>query len=210
MAVNMTDEIEGLLRELAPPFLLFARNAQVAIDDFKQNDWARKHMKRTASLNQMAGTGRWRLVGDAIVERQSEIPDRLTLRSSDSEHNQGRYFLTDEHLPAVITVRSDPHKEGEEPEYIQTSLEGILEQAPVDFGELIKVYLSVPSAGHSTFEVATKGEAQLSYRLIDLVDEGRDSGGGEVVPFPTNPKTPKSPVVRSSIRRDRDAADEGS
>jgi hypothetical protein len=198
-----TDEIEDLVREIAPFFYSIAKDAQVASDAFVETPWTREHIERTASLNQVSGTIRWRYMGDSIVRREAELPSRLTLKCKDSEQNQGRYYLIDERLNAVVTVRSEPHKEGEEPEYLQESMSDVLADAPVAFGSLVKVYLSVPATGHPTFEVTTQGAGTVSYRLIDWIDNSRGDEGGEVVALPTGPKRPRGPIVRSSLKDDQ-------
>jgi hypothetical protein len=193
------DDIEGLLRQIAPLFIDIAQRAQVAAADFADTDWARKHLARTASVNQMAGTGRWRIVGDSIVDRQAELPSELVLTTDDGEQNQGRYYLAAPELAIVLTVRRKPHPEDEQPAALQLQIEGVLENAPVDFGDQIVVYFAVPPIGQEpNFAVATRGKQTVLYRLIDLVeDRVASSETGTTTDLPAAP--PPGTIVRSSL-----------
>jgi len=193
------DDIEGLLRRIAPLFIDIAQRAQVAAADFADSGWARDNLTRTASVNQMAGTGRWRMVGDNIVNRQSELPAGLALTTEDSEQNQGRYYLADQELAVVLTVRRKPHPEDEQPAVLQLQIEGVLEQAPVDFGDEIVVYLAVPPLGKEpTFTVTTRGKEPITYQLIDLIEDRAAPRDETLIEdLPTAP--PPGTIVRSTL-----------
>jgi hypothetical protein len=169
--MSQQDQIEQLLRRIAPFFLEVATEAQAASAELTATDWARAHMRRTASLNQVSGTARWRIAGDLAVLRQGELPEDVRLSTSDSDHNQGRYYLHAPTISAVLTLRRKPHQPDQEPDVLQLQLRSVAEQAPVDFGEQSVVYLAIPPQGKlPTFEVATRGSKALSYRLLDLVE----------------------------------------
>jgi hypothetical protein len=195
------DDIEALLREIAPLFLDIAQGAQVAAADFADTDWARSNLTRTASVNQVSGTARWRMVGDGIVSRDTELPEGLALSTSDEEQNQGRYYLAAREVAVVLTIRRKPHSDDEQPQALQLQIEGVLEQAPIAYDEEIVVYFAVPPLGKEpSFEVATRGKEVISYRLIDLIDNRerpKDDSGQAVEPLPPTP--PGGPVVRSVL-----------
>jgi hypothetical protein len=87
-------------------------------------------------------------------------------------------------------------------------IQAVLDQAPIDFGEEVVVYLSVPPRGKvPTFEIATKGKEVVSHRLVDLIDT--DQGRLptlEIVAEATGPvagtiqpQTTDGPTVRSTL-----------
>jgi hypothetical protein len=195
------DEIEGLLREIAPLLLEIANGAQEAADELGATDWAREHLSRTASLNQVGGTARWRVTGDEVVARQGELPASICISTTDEEQNQGRYYLQSPLVGIVLTIRRKPHPKDEKPALVQLQMEEVLKQAPVAYDDQVVVYLAVPPFGHEpTFEVTTRGDKMMSYRLIDLVGDG-------VGQMPTTERIPSTqsarprPLVRSSKRQ---------
>jgi hypothetical protein len=189
------DDIEQLLRDVAPLFLDIAGQAQRAAAELEETDWARRNLPRTAAVHQVSGTARWRITADGIVARQAELPAGLQLSTCDKEQNQGRYYLRAPHVAVVLTVRRKPHRDDEQPNALQLQLQEVLEQAPVAFEEEIVVYLAVPSVGHApTFEVATRGKETISSRLADLVDDK-----GDAVVVRSLPKLPpRGPKVTST------------
>lgn len=206
------DHIEALLRQIAPLVLDIAQRAQVAAADLADTDWARTNLTRTASVNQVSGTARWRLVGDGLVARATELPEGLAMSTSDEEQNQGRYYLTAPQVAMVLTIRRKPHRDDEQPHALQLQIQGVLEQAPVAYEEEIVVYLAVPPLGQEpTFEVATRGRQVISYRLIDLIDDSErgedDEFGTAIRPLP--PAPPAGPVVRSARDRTGTGREEG-
>jgi hypothetical protein len=194
-------DIEQLLRDVAPLFLDIAERAQQAAAALEETEWARTNLPRTAAVHQVSGTARWRITGDGIVSRESELPAELELSSCDKEQNQGRYYLRAPHVAVVLTVRRKPHRDDEQPNALQMQLQEVLEHAPVAFEEQIVVYLAVPSLGHApTFEVATRGKETISYRLVDLIDNADEMGDVAVVhPLPKPPaRGPKVTSTRES------------
>ena len=193
-------------------FLDCANYAQRASAGLAETDWARRHLVRTASVNQVSGTARWRIAGDTIVMRQAELPSDVVLSTSDEEQNQGRYYLRARRLALVLTIRRKPHKEQEQPKALQLQIEEVLEQAPIDFGEEVVVYLAVPPLGQQpSFEIASKGKETISHRLIDLIggEPGKESGPGATI-TPLDPKRPRGgPTVRSTIAADERSDQEG-
>jgi hypothetical protein len=129
------DDIEGLLRSIAPVFRSVALDAQNAAEEFKATEWARKHLSRTAAVNQVAGTGRWRIVADKIVARCAELPHGVELSTSDGEQNQGRYYLRAPDLAILLTIRRRPHREEDKPKILQLQMTEVLAQAPIDFDD---------------------------------------------------------------------------
>jgi hypothetical protein len=205
------DDIEDLLRQVAPLFLDIAQGAQVAAADLPDTEWGMTNLTRTASLNQVAGVARWRMVADRIVDRRAELPAGLTLATSDDEQNQGRYYLVSVDAAIVLTVKRKPHKDDEQPEALQLQIQGVQALAPVAYNDEVVVYLAVPPFGQEpTFEVTTRGKEPLSYRLIDLIDDryfdDQDDFGPTVFPFP--PKPTLGPNVSSSLDKDKEANDE--
>lgn len=206
------DEIEDLLRQIAPLLLDIGRNAQTAAADLGDTTWARTNLSRTASVNQVAGTARWRMVGDGIVGREAELPAGLAISTTDEEQNQGRYYLVAPDLAIVLTIRRKPHRDDEQPSALQLQIQGVIESAPIAYEDEIVVYLAVPPLGQEpTFEVATRGKHTASYRLIDLIDDdlGRpgENFGPVVEPLPPTP--PAGPIVRSSLDTDEDDLEKG-
>lgn len=194
------DDIKKLLRQVAPLFLEIAKHAQEAAAELGETEWAREHLVRTAAVNQVLGTARWRIVGDGIVTRQSELPTGVELSTTDEEQNQGRYYLSAPQFAVVLTIRRKPHRSDEESAFLQLQIEGVNELAPIDYGEVIVIYLAVPPLGREPkFELATRGKETISYRLIDLVAVDREEGiEPEVENLPTN-RPAAGPVVTSAI-----------
>jgi hypothetical protein len=208
------DDIEELLRRIAPLFLEIAKYAQQASAEFGATEWTRRYLLRTAALNQVAGTARWRIVGDGIVSRQAELPASVQLSTSDGEQNQGRYYLRAPHVAVVLTIRRKPHPVDEQPTFLQLQLDIVQELAPFDFGDEIVIYLAVPRLGHQPrFDLAVRGKQTISYRLIDLVadsDHGvPPDGDGGIPPVVANlPSGPRGgPVVSSALDEDRKEED---
>src|SRR5919202_1260865 len=114
--MTQQEQIEDLLRRAAPLLLDIAEHAQFASAELGDTDWGRRYLARTASVNQVAGTARWRIVGDNIVRRQHELPADLQLSTCDEEQNQGRYYLRAPQVAIVLTIRRKPHPDNEKPE----------------------------------------------------------------------------------------------
>ena len=193
------DDIEKLLRRVAPLFLCIAREAQRAAEELRDTDWGRRHLMRTASANQVGGTARRRIACDLIVARQDQLTGLLEITTSDSDHNQGRYYLRSTDVAVLVTVRRKPHDEDDQPAAFQLQFESMREL--VAFAEEIVVYFGIPPLGHEPrFEVATRGEEVIVHRLVDLIDRGDDAdpnASGEPLPGPR--PAPPAPAVRSTI-----------
>jgi|GEM_PF-5966408 len=196
-------EIKDLLREVAPLLHSIALEAQSAAAEFAKTEWAKKEMSREASVNQMAGIGRWRIVGDRLVLRQDELPEGIELSTSDEEQNQGRYYLCASKLGIVLTIRRKPHKKDEEPEFLQLQIEAAIDLAPVDYGDKVVVYLDVGPVGtEPEFHVANRGKVIDNLRLGDLIKEGEDERR-ESDEIQTLPQLPvPEPRVRSALGED--------
>jgi hypothetical protein len=200
-------EIEDLLRQVAPLFRSIAMEAQAAAADFVKTDWAKHEMSREASVNQMAGIGRWRLVGDRLVLRQGELPEGIELSTSDEEQNQGRYYLCASKLGVVLTIRRKPHKKDDEPEFLQLQIEAAIEMAPIDYGDKVVVYLDVgPSGTEPEFHVANRGKVVSDLRLVDLVKEAEGEKPALADVQRLRGQSMPEPTVRSVL--DEDAAQE--
>lgn len=194
------DEIEQLLRDVSPLFLDIASGAQQAAAELENTEWARRYLSRTAALHQVSGTARWRMTGDGIVARQEELPEGIKLSTCDKEQNQGRYYLQAPDLAVVLTVRRKPHRDDEKPKFLQLQLEQALDAAPVAFQEQVVVYLAVPSVGNApTFEVATRGQQTLSYRLADLVEGTVDRQAPVTVRPVPGPQAPPPKVTSTRV-----------
>lgn len=196
-------EIKDLLREVAPLLHSIALEAQSAAADFAKTEWAKEEMSREASVNQMAGIGRWRIVGDRLVLRQGELPKGIELSTSDEEQNQGRYYLCASKLGIVLTIRRKPHKKDEEPEFLQLQIEAAIDLAPVDYGDKVVVYLDVGPVGtEPEFHVANRGKVVNDLRLVDLIREAEDERR-ETDEIQTLPQLPvPEPQVRSGLGED--------
>lgn len=197
------DDIEELLRQIAPLFLEIASNAQHASAELAKTEWARTHLVRTAAVSQVSGTARWRITGDGIVSRRAELPDGIELSTTDAEQNQGRYFLRAPRLAVVLTIRRKPHSPDEQPAFLQLQLDGVKEAAAVDYGDEVVIYLAVPPLGQAPkFEVATRGKETVSYRLLELMpDDGEQGNQPDVKNLPdTGP--PAGPRVSSAMDDD--------
>jgi hypothetical protein len=199
------DDIEDLLKEVAPLLGSIASQAQEASAGLGDTDWARTYLTRTASVNQIAGTARWRMVGDEIVRRQHELPAGLELSTTDEEQNQGRYYLRAPSLAIILTVRRKPHREDDEPKALQMQIDEVLEQAPIDYGDKLVVYLAVPPFGQEPrFDVAARGKVAASHKLVDLIDEsntGKDARDAKPEQFPQS--AAPGPKVKSTLDEER-------
>jgi hypothetical protein len=198
------DDIEELLRRIAPLFLEIARYAQQAAAELGETEWGRAHLVRTATVNQVSGTARWRMVGDGIVTREAELPEDVELSTTDSEQNQGRYYLRAARVAIVLTIRRRPHPPDGHPVFLQLQIDGVNEVAPVEFDDDIVVYLAVPRLGYEPrFEVDVRGKQTISYRLIDLVPQDGDEGTPPPVEnMPTG--SPPGPIVSSALDDDQE------
>lgn len=192
------DDIEELLRSIAPTFRSVALDAQNAAEEFKATEWARTHLSRTAAVNQVAGTGRWRIVADKIVARCAELPHGVELSTSDGEQNQGRYYLRAPDLAILLTIRRRPHREEDKPKILQLQMTEVLAQAPVDFDDEVVIYLSVPPLGREPrFEVVSRGQIVATHELYDLIEVDQSS----INEFSAPPAP--GPLVRSTLVRDK-------
>jgi hypothetical protein len=202
------DEIDVLLKAVAPLFRSIATEAQEAADELGGTDWARAHLVRSASVNQVSGTARWRMVGDGIVARQRELPAGLELSTTDEEQNQGRYYLRAPTLAFVLTVRRKPHREDDAPKALQLQIQGVLEEAPVAYDDNLVVYLAVPPLGKEPrFDVVAHDEVIASHRLHDLIDGGdadKDAGASKPKQMPR--RNAPGPKVKSAF--DEEVAEE--
>lgn len=193
------DDIDDLLRQIAPLCLEVAAYAQGAAAKFADTEWAREHLARTAAVNQVAGTARWRIVGDTIVRRRDELPPDIELSTSDEEQNQGRYYLRASRVAVVFTIRRKPHRADEQPAFLQLQIEGVNELAPIEYEDDIVIYLAVPPVGHeSKFELTTRGKATVSHRLIDLIPAA-DGTDQPVENLDTSRLAEDDPVVSSAF-----------
>jgi hypothetical protein len=193
-------DIKNLLRRVAPLFHEIALGAQADAAKFAKTEWAEKYISREASLNQIIGTARWRMVGDRVVLRQGELPDDLEVSTVDEEQNQGRYYLRAPKLGVVATIRRKPHKKDEEPELLQLQIEAAIDAAPVDYGDKTVIYLVVgPQGTEPQFDVVNRGELIDGYKLIDLIegDEDQAPRTGQPDQLPGGPRP--GPEVRSSL-----------
>lgn len=203
------DDIEELLRRIAPLFLEIALNAQHASAELATTEWAREHLVRTAAVSQVSGTARWRIAGDGLVNRQAELPDGIELSTTDAEQNQGRYFLRAPRLAVVLTIRRKPHSPDEKPAFLQLQLDGVNELAPIDYGDEIVIYLAVPPLGHPPkFEVATRGKETVSYRLLELMGQDDEQGNQPSVENLPDSGPLAGPRVSSAMDDDRQEIDD--
>jgi hypothetical protein len=205
------DQIEDLLRQVSRPFLSIAREAQTAASELRDTDWGRHHLVRTASANQVSGTARRRIACDLLVDRQDEFNGLLEVTTSDSEHNQGRYYLRSTDVAAVLTVRRKPHDEDDHPAALQLQFDNMRDL--VAFADEIVVYFAIPPLGEeSRFEIATRGHEVIVHRLVDLIDLGDDAdSNGTRHPLPGPRPAPPAPAVRSTIvpKVEEDNQDDG-
>ena len=202
------DDIDELLRQIAPLCLEVARYAQGAAAKFADTEWARAHLARTAAVNQVAGTARWRIVGDSIVRRRDELPDDIELSTSDEEQNQGRYYLRAPRLAVVFTIRRKPHSSDDKPAFLQLQIAGVNELAPIEYDDDVVIYLSVPRVGYEpTFEVTTRGKATVTRRLVDLIAaaEGTEQA---VENLDSSRLAEDDPIVSSAFEEDADEEDD--
>jgi hypothetical protein len=206
------DEIEALLRKAAPVCYAVAKDAQRATTEIMEAEIVRKYLTRSAASNQVGGLAKWRIAGDMLVRRHSELPSELRLSTTDAEQNQGLYYFRSTRPAIVLTLRREPHLEKEEPQALQLQWASVIAEAEVDFGgPVVTVYLSVPPLGQEPrFEVTARGES-LTYYLRDLMGGDGDAMGVNA----SIPKLPQAPrtgaivksaedVVRESEQEDAD------
>lgn len=206
------EKIKQFLCEVAPLLRSIAIEAQDAAASFTRTDWVKSEMSREASINQMAGVGRWRLVGDRLVLRQGELPDGIELSTSDEEQNQGRYYLCASTLGVVLTVRRKPHKKDEEPEFLQLQIEAAITAAPVDYGDKVVVYFDVgPSGTEPVFHVTNRGKFVEDLRLVDLIEPsapaGPDSADVQAIPQRPVPESTVRSVLDKPVPQEEEAGE---
>jgi hypothetical protein len=193
------DDVEDLLREVARPFLSVAREAQTAAHDLRHTDWARRHLARTASVNQVSGTARRRIACDLVVARQEQLNGLLEVATRDSDHNQGRYYLRSTAVAVLLTVRRKPHDEDDQPAALQLQFENMREL--VAFEDEVVVYFAIPPLGEEPrFEIATRGQEVIVHRLVDMIVDDEDNADrGAATPSLAPRPVPPTPGVRSTI-----------
>jgi hypothetical protein len=209
------DDVEKYLMQIAPLFREVSLYAQAAAAEIAATEPARKHLARTAALNQVSGTVRWRVAGDEIVRRSDELPAGFEVTTDDSEQNQGRYYLSAAEQAVVFTIRRKPHTETEKPEVLQLQMRSVLEQAPVTYEDAVAVYLAIPPEGEPHFEVVTGKKSKVPYLLCDLIERAQTDGtlladapeAPSVVSLRDPETTPPTggPSVSSSKKRDQRA-----
>lgn len=147
---------------------------------------------RLAHRRRLAGTKRWMVLADGLVERAERFPEGFGLESTDEDHNQGKYAFR---FPlGLCTIRREPHNE-EQGKYLQERIEGVLEQAQlapdVDAFVGVKAYISVPPEGGVCL-IAT--HPTLLEPIVILLDEiERGDGPYSVAVLPSGP-LPTPPV----------------
>jgi hypothetical protein len=203
------DDVEQLLRQVAQPLLPIAREAQTAAAEFRDTDWARRNLERTASVNHVSGTARRRIACDLIVARRDVFANLFEVITSDSEHNQGRYYLRSTSVAVLLTVRRKPHDEDKQPATLQMQFDNMREL--VEFEDEIIVYFAIPPFGEEPrFEIATRGEEVIVHRLVDLIArDDYDDDGDLGLPVTLGPRpVPPTPGVRSTIVSDDETAED--
>jgi hypothetical protein len=180
------DEVEHHLVAIAPLFRAVALYAQDAAKELSATDWATKYLARTAAFNQVAGTARWRVAGDEIVRRRSELPPGIEVTTDDGEQNQGRYYLGASEQAVVFTIRRKPHTEKDQPEVLQLQMKSVLEQAPITYEDAVAVYLAIPPVGEPHFEVVTGTKHKVRYLLAELIARGNIEAGGHAEDAPNS------------------------
>jgi hypothetical protein len=205
--MSQEDEIEALLREAAKVCHDVSTRAQAAAAEIVGTEPVKRHLTRTAAVNQVGGMAQWRIVCDNLVRRRAELPSELKLCTTDAEQNRGQYLFKSTVPAVVLTVRRQPHAEEDRPETMQTQMREIIESVGVDFGgDVVAVYLVVPLfGGEPRFEVIARGEP-ITHTLCDLFDaeEPASAPVDEITP-----PTKSDAVVRSTEDADEDAKREG-
>jgi hypothetical protein len=177
-------------------------SSQQAISD------ANPEVKRVAHLRRLAGTKRWMVLADGLVERASRFPDGFSVESTDADHNQGKYAFRSP--LGICTVKREPHNEEEgQGKYIQEAIEGVLEQAAlspdIDPFAAVKAYISVPPEGAVRLIATHPTLAEPMIILIDEIDLGEGTGPVATI----NPSQPMpGPAVSSALGEDAAAEDE--
>lgn len=201
--------LEDLLQQIAPLFKEVAEYAQRAAAELEETEWAKKHLQRRASLHQVSGTARWRIGADELARRQADLPEGVEFKTTDADHNRGRYIAAAPDVLAVFTVRRVPHRDDEQPDSLQLRMEEIREQAPeeVPEGAIGVVYLGIPPLGKEPTIGILRGKEPEIRPISDYVDRsvGTEAGGPLSIGGPSD-STP-GPIVGSEL--DADEADEG-
>jgi hypothetical protein len=206
--MSRVDEIEDVLRQAAPLCLDVSRQAQNASAALRDTEWARVNLARTASANQVAGTARRRIACDQLVVRSGDFNGALEFTTSDSQHNQGQYYLRSQKVAIILTVRRKPHEEDEQPVSLQLQLADM--RHLVAFEREVVVYLEIPPLGKEPrFEIATRGQELISHRLIDLIDDNGPDAMPTTIPTIGPRLTPPSPVVKPAAMPDEHESAEG-
>jgi hypothetical protein len=201
------DEIEQLLRRVAPLCLEVSYEAQRETDGLRNSDWGRRNLSRSASANQVAGTARRRIACDNLVDRCGQLGGVLEVSVTDSAQNQGQYYLRSTDPACVLTVRRKAHKEDDQPLPLQLQIAGMREL--VELEDEVVVYLEIPpNGGEPCFEVTTRGRENITHRLCDLIAGEEEDDSGATTPIPGPRPTPPAPGIRSTLQRDESTADD--
>jgi hypothetical protein len=152
-------------------------------------------VRRDGHIKRLAGTKRWILVADGLVDGKQKMPEGFGVESSEEDHNAGRYVFR---FPGgVFTVKRQPHQD-DEGVYLQERLDAIIEQAElaegIDAGVDLKVFIAVPAAGSGRLIVT---HPTLEKPMTILFDEIREA---ETAPMPARPIPPRG--VRSASQQD--------
>lgn len=77
---------------------------------------------------------------------------------------------------------------------MQLQLTEVVSQAPIDYGDKVVIYLSVPPLGREPrFEVVSRGKVISTYELFELIDA--ELPAIEELPVPPHPE----PLVSSAL-----------
>jgi len=190
------EDIHATLARIAPLLLEIATDAQRASAELAHTDWAMTYLTRTASLNQIVGSARWRITGDSLVRRAGDLPEGIELTTTDEEQNQGRYYLGHPECALVFTIRRKAHRDEDLPGTLQLQLESVLAEAPPAYEDgATAVYLAVPPLGQDPyFEIKAKGADPLRLPLAGLLEN---------MPQPVELPTPEAPPAGASVRSTR-------
>lgn len=193
------EQVKAALAPIVPFIEEAVEEARVASSQEAIAD-ANPEVKRMAHQRRLAGTKRWMVLADGLVDRAARFPDGFGLESTDLDHNQGKYAFR---FPlGVCTIRREPH-EGDEGKYLQERIDGVFEQlqlAPnVDAFAGVKAYVSVPPEGAVRLIATHPTFAEPMVILIDEIDTG--DGHGPVAAINPSPPMP-GPAISSALEED--------
>jgi hypothetical protein len=160
-------------------------------------------MRRVAHLKRVTGTVRWILVADGLVAAGAEedLPDGFSVRSTESQHNQGRYAFA---FPGgVFSVRREPHDDDhDQGRFLQTSFEHVTQMMDAagspSAATAVRVWIAIAPEGRTKLTARDRHNHETVVTLTELLEAATVPATSATAPEPARTQ------VRSNRARTRE------